>query len=73
MSDTADTRERKRVGKKVRDLRKAREMSLDDLARASDTDKGYLSRIENGQTEPSGRCLRRIAQALGASVQLTFS
>ena len=49
----------------VRALRTARGMSLNELAAASGTGKGTLSRIESAQANPTVETLYALADALG--------
>jgi transcriptional regulator with XRE-family HTH domain len=53
---------------RVRDLRRARALSLDRLATRSGVSKGMLVQIERGETNPSIGTLCKVAAALGASV-----
>lgn len=52
------------VGRQVRDLRKARRMSLKQLSQASGLSIGLISQIERGTSSPSLRSLRALAAAL---------
>ena len=52
------------LGKRIRHLRKARSMTPEELAVASDIGVKYLSRIERGDTNVTVRLLDRIAAAL---------
>lgn len=56
------------TGDRIREVRAKREMTQDDLARASGISKGFLSDIENNNRNVSSQALLRIANALGASV-----
>lgn len=53
-----------KVGKKIRELRKERRMSLKDVAKKSGITAGLLSRIENFRTLPSLPVLHKISIAL---------
>ncbi len=53
------------VGRQVRDLRKARRMSLKQLCEASGLSIGLLSQIERGASSPSLRSLQALSKALG--------
>lgn len=57
----------------MRDLRKARNMTLDELAARVGTTKGYLSQIETGARKPSIDMLRQIAEALGSDAGAIIS
>ena len=53
-------------GQKVREIRKQRGLSLNDLERLTGVNKGYLSQLENEhQRNPSVHIAKRIAEALG--------
>ena len=60
-------------GTEVRALRKARELSLNDLAAQTDLSVGYLSQIERNISTPSVKALAAIAGALGVTVAWFFS
>src|ERR1700724_3690813 len=53
---------------RVRELRRARRLSLDQLSARASVSKGMLVQIENGQANPSITILCQVAAALGASV-----
>ncbi len=56
------------VGPRVLRARKAREMTLDELARASGISVAHLSRLESGSRHPSLATLLNVAAGLGASI-----
>jgi transcriptional regulator with XRE-family HTH domain len=60
-------------GAEVRALRKARALSLTDLAKQTDLSIGYLSQIERNISVPSVKALGVIARALGVTVAWFFS
>src|SRR5439155_15892512 len=53
------------LGRRVRHLRKAAGMTLDDLGAAVGTAPSQLSLMENGKREPKLGMLQRLAKALG--------
>jgi XRE family transcriptional regulator, regulator of sulfur utilization len=55
----------RRVGQRVRDERMARDMSLDDLSRASGVSRAALSQIETRKSSPSISVMWKIAVGLG--------
>ncbi len=61
------------LGADLRALRKARAMTLSDLARALGRSVGWLSQVERDMSEPSISDLRLIAGELGVPVSLLFS
>ncbi|WP_211230586.1 helix-turn-helix domain-containing protein [Inquilinus limosus] len=64
----AETATAAAVARHVAELRRARRLSLDGLARLSGVSKGMLVQIENARSNPSIATLCRVAAALGVSV-----
>ena len=60
------------IGIKVRNLRKARGVTLDELAGRTGLTKGYLSKIENAKKVPPIETLSRISSALEAEIAYFF-
>jgi transcriptional regulator with XRE-family HTH domain len=56
------------LGKRVRELRKARGWSQERLAEASDIHENHVRRIEGGTANPSYLVLVRIAKALSVTL-----
>ncbi|MFS0718717.1 helix-turn-helix domain-containing protein [Arthrobacter sp. 1P04PC] len=56
------------MGRRVRHLRKAAGLTLDDLSAAVGTAPSQLSLIENGKREPKLGLLQHLASALGVSI-----
>ena len=56
------------LGRRVRHLRKAKGMTLDDLGAAVGTVASQLSLIENGKREPKLGLLQSLAKALDVSI-----
>jgi transcriptional regulator with XRE-family HTH domain len=56
------------LGARVRQLRRRRGMTVEELARAVDVDKAHVSRIENNRKQPSVAMLAQLAKALGTSI-----
>ena len=54
--------------KRLKELRRLRAFSQQDLADAAGLGRNTISRIERGETGAHGRTLRRLAQALGVDV-----
>ncbi|KEJ97304.1 transcriptional regulator, XRE family with cupin sensor [Pseudosulfitobacter pseudonitzschiae] len=65
--DTAKT-----LGADLRALRKARGITLQDMADALNRSVGWLSQVERDLSEPSITDLRHIAAHLGVSVSMLF-
>src|SRR4051794_23139174 len=57
------------IGERLREHRKKRALSLQDVARATDISPSWLSRIENGQTRVPYDTLKRICNALAISLE----
>jgi transcriptional regulator with XRE-family HTH domain len=53
------------VGKRLKEVRKQREMTLKEVAESSGMSPTHISEIERGKTSPTVGALRRIAGALG--------
>ena len=60
------------LGEEVRSLRKAKGLTLGQLARASGLSTGFLSQIERSQNRPSVTALFKLSRALGVSVGWFF-
>lgn len=56
------------LGKKIRDLRLRRGLTVQQLAVASGLSKGFISQVENHRTSPSLATLSGLARALDTSV-----
>ena len=56
------------LGKKIRDLRLRRGMTVQQLAEATGLSKGFISQVENSRTSPSLATLQDLARALETSV-----
>ena len=61
------------IGRQVRKLRLAKNLTVADLSKASSVSVAMISKIENGQTSPSLTTLQRIASGLSTSVTSLFS
>lgn len=60
------------VGHRLRDLRRARELSLETVAARTDLSIGFLSQIERGLSSPSLRVLATLADVLGVGIAALF-
>ncbi len=56
------------LGKRIRDLRFRRGLTVQQLAEASGLSKGFISQVENDRTSPSLATLRDLARALETSI-----
>jgi transcriptional regulator with XRE-family HTH domain len=61
------------LAKRVRDLRKARGYTLEDLADSSGVSRSSISAIERKETSPTAAVLNRLADALGVTLASLFS
>lgn len=53
-------------GRRIKDARVERGLTLESLARSASTMKGYISSLEHGKVNPpSPKATRRLARALG--------
>ena len=55
----------RQMGKRLKKLREAREMSQAALATRAKISRGYLIRLEAGRQDPTLGMLERLAKALG--------
>ncbi len=60
------------LGSRIRELRKARDQTLQKVAEASGLSIGYLSQIERKLATPSIKALHDIAQVLGVNISWFF-
>lgn len=51
-----------KLGEKLKQIRKSKGMSQEQLALLLNINRNYLSRIENGKSEPTASVLKHIAQ-----------
>jgi transcriptional regulator with XRE-family HTH domain len=56
------------MGRRLKKLREAREMSQAALATRAKLSRGYLIRLEAGRQDPTLGMLERLAKALGVPV-----
>jgi transcriptional regulator with XRE-family HTH domain len=62
----------KRIGKRVSQERRKKNLTTEKLAYENGISKGYLSDIENGKKLPSIKMLERIADALEVDISILF-
>jgi transcriptional regulator with XRE-family HTH domain len=60
------------VGRRIRDLRRIRQFSLETVAARTDLSIGFLSQIERGLSSPSLRVLATLADVLGVGIAALF-
>lgn len=61
------------IGHRIRRLRKANRLTLEELARATDLSQPFISQIERDIKTPSIETLTRICEALGVTLAEFFS
>ena len=61
------------LGARVRELRKARDWTLEQAAQQAGLARSTLSKIENGQMSPTYDALKKLATGLGISVPRLFT
>lgn len=60
------------VGRRIRDLRRVRQFSLETVATRASLSIGFLSQIERGLSSPSLRVLATLADVLGVGIAALF-
>ncbi len=73
MDEAAQQEVKKRFGARLRALRKARKLSQEKVALASDLDRSYVGRIERGEINVSLVNIERLARALGVEAGEMFA
>src|SRR3989338_2647660 len=68
MPDKQDLALASRIGKKMREIRKQKKITLIELSKTTDVAQATLSRMENGQMLGTVESHQRIAEALGISL-----
>jgi transcriptional regulator with XRE-family HTH domain len=61
------------LGARVRGLRRARRLTLRELATRAEVTESFLSQVERGVASPSIASVQRIARALGLSIAQLFA
>lgn len=73
MPDTTATLEMTDLGVRLREYRLQREWTLDELAQKVSLSKSYLSRLEEGERQPSLAALLALSRALAVPLATLFS
>jgi len=60
--------EAERLGKNLKRIRKAKDISQGEISRILEVDKGFISNIEAGKTNPTLATITKLARAIGVSV-----
>ena len=58
----------KELGKKIKDIRLIKKVSLRDLAKHTELSRSFFSQVEHGKTSPSISSLEKIAEALSTPI-----
>ncbi|OHV73085.1 XRE family transcriptional regulator [Ensifer sp. LCM 4579] len=70
--DATTTLERT-IGERVRELRAAGALTLDELATRSGVSRAMISRIERGEASPTAQLLAKLCSALGTTLSALFA
>ena len=57
-----------KLGKNLKRIRTAKGISQGEIGRILGVDKGFVSNIENGKTNPTLATIAKLAKAIGVSV-----
>ena len=60
------------LGRRIKEERKARHLTQQELAEGAGLDTAHLSRIEGGKTVPSINMVKKLADALGLPISRLF-
>jgi transcriptional regulator with XRE-family HTH domain len=71
-SDPTDPSQPRLIGRDIRGLRKARGVTLAEVAEASGLSVGYLSLLERDRATPSIKALHAVSRALGVTISWFF-
>ena len=71
-SEATDPSQPRLIGRDIRGLRKARGVTLAELAEASGLSVGYLSLLERDRATPSIKALHAVSRALGVTISWFF-
>ena len=61
------------VGQKIKEIRKKKSLTIQELAEKSGMSEGHISRLENGLKSPTISTLEKLAQALDVPIVYFFS
>ena len=62
-----------KLGERIRDERRKRNLTLEQLSQKTELSKSFLSQVERGVAQPSVSSLKKIAREFGLSVVQLFS
>jgi transcriptional regulator with XRE-family HTH domain len=72
MNNRHESQIQEHFGKRVRELRKQKELSQEALALACELDRSYIGGVERGERNISLVNIYKIAEALGVAVKELF-
>ena len=58
-----------KLGKNLKRIRTAKGISQGEIGRILGVDKGFVSNIENGKTNPTLATIAKIAKAIGVKIE----
>jgi transcriptional regulator with XRE-family HTH domain len=61
------TSESQKLGNNLKRIRTQKEISQGEIGRLLGVDKGFISNIENGKTNPTLTTIAKLAKAIGVS------
>ncbi|MGF1894055.1 helix-turn-helix domain-containing protein [Vibrio campbellii] len=61
------------VGRKIKEIRKKKSLTIQELSEKSGMSVGHISRLENGLKSPTISTLERLANALDVPIVYFFS
>jgi transcriptional regulator with XRE-family HTH domain len=61
--------EAEKLGKNLKRIRIAKGISQGEIGRILEVDKGFISNIEAGKTNPTLATITKIAKAIGVSIE----
>lgn len=64
---------KEKFGKRIRQLRRQKDITQEDLAEAAQISVDFLSLLERGENAPSFKTLEKLAKALGVPVKELFN
>lgn len=73
MNNRDEAHVQKRFGKRVRELRKQKQLSQETLALVCDLDRTYIGSVERGERNISLVNIHKVAEALGVEVKELFN
>lgn len=61
------------IGERIKELRVAQSLTLDDLALHSGVSRAMISRVERGEASPTAQLLAKLCSALGTTLSALFA